>query len=323
MLNIASSHQSVQVLTDQNFDDVDALNEASRGWDFDLRQLSRGPANLHLMQIRSENTLLLKTSYDQKIHQRGATPQGMTTFGFIGKHVPDVEFCGLKANGSTIECFEQSGGYESISPPGFDVFGVSITTRRLQELGGILELRHLERSLDGQAHVFDVAARVNNAVWTLSRQIMDNTLCNRNGALDSLLSKQMNDELPLLVLNALSGNTNTYTSSSISARNAVRKRALEYMHQHVKDNPAISEICKQIGCSWRLLDYAFADYFGVTPKAYLKLMRLDGLRRNLRNADADSTITNAALDWGFTHFGRLAKDYRLQFGELPSETLEH
>jgi len=236
--------------------------------------------------------------------------------------VPDVEFCGLKANGSTIECFEQSGGYESISPPGFDVFGVSITTHRLQELGEILELRHLERILDGQAHVFDVAASANNAVWALSRQIVDNTLCNRNGALDSLLSKQMNDELPLLVLDALCKNTNTCTSPSISARNAARKRALEFMDQHAKDNPSIGEICKQIGCSWRLLDYGFADCFGVTPKAYLKLMRLDGLRRSLRKADADSTITDAALNWGFTHFGKLAKDYRLQFGELPSETLK-
>ena len=323
MPNIASSHQSVQVLTDQNFDDVDALNEASRGWDFDLRQLSRGAANLHLTQIWSENTLLLKTSYDQKIHQRGATPQGMTTFGFIGMHVPDVEFCGFKANGSTIECFEQSGGYESVSPPGFDVFGVSITTHRLQELGEILELRHLERFLDGQAHVFDGSPSANNAVWALSRQITDTISCNRNGTLDSLLSKRMNNELPLLVLDAVSKNTNTYTSPSISARTSVRKNALEYMDRHAKDNPSISEICEQIGCSWRLLDYAFADCFGVTPKAYLKLMRLDGLRRSLRRADADSTITNAALNWGFTHFGKLAQDYRLQFGELPSETLKH
>jgi AraC family ethanolamine operon transcriptional activator len=323
MLNIASSHQPVHVLIDQNFDDVDALNEASRGWNFDLRQLSHGPSNLHLMQLRSESTLLLKTSYDQKVHQRGATPPDMTTFGFIGMHVPDVEFCGLKANGSTVECFEQSGSYESISPPGFDAFGVSITTSRLQELGEILELRHLEKFLDGQARVFDVAASANNAVWTLSRKIADNTVRNRNGALDSLLSKQMNDELPLLVLATLSRGTNTFDSSSISARNAVRKRTLEYMDHHAKDNPSISEICKQLGCSWRLLDYAFADYFGVTPKAYLKLMRLDGLRRSLRKADANSTITDAALNWGFTHFGKLAKDYRLRFGELPSETLKH
>ena len=323
MLNIVASQQPVHVLTDQIFDDVDALNEASGGWDFDLRQLSRGPSNLHLMQIESENTLLLKTSYDQKVHQRGATPQRMTTFGFIGMHVPDVEFCGLKANGSTIECFEQSGSYESMSPPGFDVFGVSITNHRLQELGEALELRHLQKFLDGKAHVFDAAASANNAVWALSRKIVDNTQCNRDGALDSLLSQQMNDELPLLVLNALSGNTNTYTSSSISARNAARKRALEYMEHHAKDNPSISEICKQIGCSWRLLDYAFADYFGVTPKAYLKLMRLDGIRRSLRKADADSTITDAALNWGFIHFSKLAKDYRLQFGELPSETLQN
>ena len=310
------------MLTDQTFDDIDALNEASGGWNFDLRQLSRGSANLHLMQIWSENTFLLKTSYDQKVHQQGVTPSDMTTFGFIGSHAPDAEFCGYKANGSTIECFEQSGSYECMSPAGFDAFGVSMTTNRIQELGEILELRHLEKLLDGHAHVFDVGTSANNAVWTLSRQIVDNTRCNQNGALDSLLSKQMNDELPLLVLSVLSGNTSTNTSSSISARNAARKRALEYMHQHVKENPSISEICKQIGCSWRLLDYAFTDYFGVTPIAYLKLMRLDGLRRSLRKADADSTITDAALNWGFTHFGKLAKDYRLQFGELPSETLK-
>ena len=322
MLNAASSHQPVSVLIDQNFDDVDALNEASRCWNFDLRQLSRGPSDLHLMQIRSESTLLLKTSYDQKVHQRGATPPDMTTFGFIGTCVPNVEFCGRKANGSTIECFEQSGSYESISPPGFDAFGVSITTHRLHELGEILELRHLKNILDGQAHVVDVAANANNAVRSLSRKIVDNTVRNRNGTLDSLLSKQMNDELPLLVLDTLSRGADTFAGSSISARNAVRKRALEYMDHHAKDNPSISEICTQLGCSWRLLDYAFADYFGVTPKAYLKLMRLDGLRQSLRKAGANSTVTDAALDWGFTHFGKLAKDYRLRFGELPSETLK-
>ena len=322
MLNIASSHQPVHVLMDQVFDNVDALNEVSKGWNFHLRQLSRGPSNLHLLQIQSENTLLLKTSYDQKIHQRGATPPDMTTFGVIGMHVPDVEFCGLKANGSTIECFEQSGSYESISPPGFDVFGVSISTHRLRELGEILELRNLEKFLDGQAHVYGVAPASNNAVWKLSRQVVDNVRHNLYGDLDSLLSKQMNVELPLLILNALNVNTGALASSSIGTRSAIRKKALEYMIDHVKDNPGIIEICKQLGCSWRLLDYAFADYFGVTPKAYLKLMRLDGLRRDLRKADANSTVTDAALNWGFTHFGKLAKDYRLRFGELPSETLK-
>jgi AraC family ethanolamine operon transcriptional activator len=151
---------------------------------------------------------------------------------------------------------------------------------------------------------------------------VNNAVSNQNGALDSLLSQQINDELPLLVLDTVSRGTDTYANTSISARNAVRKRALEYMDHHAKDSPSISEICKQLGCSWRLLDYAFADHFGVTPKAYLKLMRLDGLRRCLRKADANSTVTDAALNWGFTHFGKLAKDYRLRFGELPSKTLK-
>jgi AraC family ethanolamine operon transcriptional activator len=53
--------------------------------------------------------------------------------------------------------------------------------------------------------------------------------------------------------------------------------------------------------------------------ARLKQLRLQGLRRDLRDAAARSTmVLEMALRWGFWHLGR---DYKLLFGETPAATL--
>ena len=42
------------------------------------------------------------------------------------------------------------------------------------------------------------------------------------------------------------------------------------------------------------------------------------LRRRQRG---QRSVSEIALDWGFSHFGQFAQDSRHLFGELPSETL--
>jgi AraC family ethanolamine operon transcriptional activator len=41
----------------------------------------------------------------------------------------------------------------------------------------------------------------------------------------------------------------------------------------------------------------------------------------LRAAQTQSTVTEIANDFGFTHLGYFSQDYKAQFGELPSETM--
>ncbi|MFP5456117.1 MAG: helix-turn-helix domain-containing protein, partial [Alphaproteobacteria bacterium] len=36
---------------------------------------------------------------------------------------------------------------------------------------------------------------------------------------------------------------------------------------------------------------------------------------------APTTVSELALEWGFTHLGRFSAEYRRRFQELPSETL--
>ncbi|MCV6583895.1 MAG: helix-turn-helix domain-containing protein [Marinibacterium sp.] len=76
-----------------------------------------------------------------------------------------------------------------------------------------------------------------------------------------------------------------------------------------------------IGASRRTMHRAFKDLFGVGPKGYLRLVRLHRFRQSLLQGP-DACVTDAALDAGLGHFGRAARYYREQFGELPRDTLE-
>ena len=54
------------------------------------------------------------------------------------------------------------------------------------------------------------------------------------------------------------------------------------------------------------------------PLAWLNVLRLNAVRRSLKTADS---VTEAATQFGFWHFGHFSSGYQLLFGELPSSTL--
>jgi len=57
--------------------------------------------------------------------------------------------------------------------------------------------------------------------------------------------------------------------------------------------------------------------------AYLKTVRLNGVRRALKIADPPTaTVLGIASRYGFWHMGHFSHDYRQMFGESPSDTLQ-
>lgn len=86
--------------------------------------------------------------------------------------------------------------------------------------------------------------------------------------------------------------------------------------------PTVVDICMALGVSERTLQYAFRDYVGMSPVAYLRVCRLNRVRAELASADpAGATVTQVAMRCGFLHLGRFAGDYKRLFGMTPSQTL--
>ena len=57
------------------------------------------------------------------------------------------------------------------------------------------------------------------------------------------------------------------------------------------------------------------------PHQYLQALRLNGLRRALRDPAGPGSVQEAAARWGFWHLSACAAEYKRMFGELPSMTL--
>ena len=74
----------------------------------------------------------------------------------------------------------------------------------------------------------------------------------------------------------------------------------------------------------RAVQHTFQRHLGTTPMAYLRRVRLDRARQELRAASpAHATVTQIANRWGFSSPSRFTAHYRAAYGELPRDTLRH
>jgi AraC-like DNA-binding protein len=84
----------------------------------------------------------------------------------------------------------------------------------------------------------------------------------------------------------------------------------------------VTDLCRIAEVSERTLQHAFKDAMGLTPLAYLILVRLHRVRQALKAADRGSTTVAAeAVKCSFWHFGEFSRTYKACFGETPSQTL--
>lgn len=100
------------------------------------------------------------------------------------------------------------------------------------------------------------------------------------------------------------------------------RRVIDYLHCYCNDVPTIPELCQIADLSERSLQYGFKEYLGVTPIRYLRLLRLNNVRRELLiSHPKQNRVVDVALNWGFIELGRFSGEYRQLFQELPSTTL--
>jgi AraC-like DNA-binding protein len=88
----------------------------------------------------------------------------------------------------------------------------------------------------------------------------------------------------------------------------------------VDQPPSVENLATTLNITRRTLLNAFQETLGTSPSRYLLARRLNGVQRDLQFSKSH-TVTDAALNFGFEHFGRFAHHYRTLFGETPSSTL--
>ncbi|QSR34326.1 AraC family transcriptional regulator [Marinobacterium iners] len=100
-------------------------------------------------------------------------------------------------------------------------------------------------------------------------------------------------------------------------------KLLTYIDVNIKDDIDVHAMAKASNVSIRTVYNQFSKYFGLTPKRYIRKAKMKNLREELVRNTKLRNVTQAALDYGFTHLGRFSSEYREMFGELPSETIKY
>ncbi len=133
----------------------------------------------------------------------------------------------------------------------------------------------------------------------------------------------MEDCLPLLI-NALQFNSEFSGDRLPNLRRYNMIKALEEFITENIDRPlTLKDLCTAAKTNLRSLAYGVQDFYGISPMEYLKIKRLNGVRRNLKMSDPSQvTVAQIAENWGFWSMGHFSRDYKRIFGELPSETLK-
>ncbi|MGY4307702.1 AraC family ethanolamine operon transcriptional activator [Bradyrhizobium sp. USDA 4369] len=117
--------------------------------------------------------------------------------------------------------------------------------------------------------------------------------------------------------------TRRRTLTSVTLQRRLADRAWELVLASPDEPPTISDLCRQLGVSRRSLQDGFQGAFGLAPTQFLRVVRLNAVRRDLMASAGNSvppSIGDIAARWGFWHWSRFTSYYRGLFGELPSET---
>ncbi len=102
----------------------------------------------------------------------------------------------------------------------------------------------------------------------------------------------------------------------------ITQRAIDYVHATGDWAPSSLALCRTTRVSERRLQLAFAEMYDMTPSGFFRLRALSMARRRLQHTEETrAPVTTIATELGFYHLSRFAEDYRVVFGENPSETL--
>ena len=116
--------------------------------------------------------------------------------------------------------------------------------------------------------------------------------------------------------------TDELTDSSSRIAPYYVKRAENYIRSAATGEITMDDIVRAASVSERTLFYGFKRWRNTTPMAYVWDVRLALARKELKDARrTGGTVSQAAINAGFTTFSHFAKIYKARYGETPSATL--
>jgi AraC family ethanolamine operon transcriptional activator len=300
--------------------DIDDHAGAQTQWSLSYDQLSRGrfAGTLNLLQLPGVRLVHETTSC--AVRQRGQIGEGHYGFAMTLDQPGEAIFNGQRLDRESL-MMGRSEELDMSTPAGFSMIGIVVEGKLLSSLWERMYQKRLANWLEQQ-----IVLQFNRAVGELLRASHLDVL-HRVAARPTLLQDhdvilQIRDSILIDWIEAIPARVDASGLRTVDARKRVVHKACELMLARRDQPMTILQLCSEIGASPSKLEYCFRDILGITPSKYLRALRLNGVRRDLKSGIANGLgVQDIATRWGFWHLGEFSADFKRQFGELPSAAL--
>lgn len=301
--------------------DADDQAKALVGWEQEHEQLGCGWFRGSAWQLLMQEGCIHREVVNLHHRQLVQPPKDHIVLSMALAVNPGSRFDGRPLSPECLLVFDGRSPHEVVSSGEIDVVGMTVNLKHLESLLApeVLEwlLHTVHRNHVLLPSVSAIALRRSfEAICIAAERHGDGDLLPVHE--QELLSTSLTELVELSMLA-----TSRECASSIPNRSQVRQkvvqRAVDFMRANLREDICVADICAASFASRRTVHYCFWDFLHTTPQAYLRALRLNEARRALK-LPSYSTLTQMAVDLGFSnasHFTRLYKD---MFGELPSRT---
>jgi AraC family transcriptional regulator, ethanolamine operon transcriptional activator len=302
--------------------DVDEHASAQLRWSLHYEQLSPGSFDGKFTHLQLPGVRVIIERTNRAVRQRGSIGDGHYGFAMTVDQRGDAFFNGQRVDCQTL-MMGRAEELDLSSPARFCMVGIVVDGHLLDSLWQRMYQKPLAAWLDMQVVVRmrpEAADELRTTHFSLLRQLLSTPAL----LTDRLTALQMRDAILTEWIEAIPARVDTSPLKSAEARKRVVDRACEVMMSGLEEPLSTLQVCNLVGASPRKLEYCFRDVLGISPIKYLRAVRLNGVRRDLKQrSDARAGVRDVAAQWGFWHFGGFSAAYKRHFGELPSETLHH
>jgi len=298
-----------------DYDDVDALGEAVKDWSLEFQQLERGSFQGRITQAGQNGWIAGRAELSLATEQIGMAPPGVRTVVIPGTGESTFRWRNHDVDGGNLMIFPECGDLHAVGNRGFHILTFSFEQEDLTSAFRGLGFPESDNILD-RAEVL----RLNPKFLNRFRRLLSGIISSGAGSENMAIL----DPNPIQVLaSVLADSSNRAMRRVLRLRERIFAEALKVLRTDKSGLIPISQLARQLQVSQRTLDAAFLGGLGVTPAAYRKVLRLNGVHRMLRNpGSTDIRVKDVARHFGFTHLSQFAKDYHAHFGILPSVTLQ-
>jgi len=306
--------------------DFDELRQAFAEWDHEYDQIAPGPFRGEMTFGQFGTMQVSRVSWHNRIRYRGQTPPDSFALALTLTRRGHGRRMGERVGRDDVLLQRPGREAEFVAPHAWDAFVVSIPRAEFLKYS-----RAYFRTASDDLDLFHGLAKLGSRQAGLLRQEV-RLYCD---VLEAACSGRDTSEEDIRALGRISrqivrdvcGTILSRERCEIAPPNSRRDRALvmdaeAYVRSQSNRNVGILELCEVLAVSERTLHYAFQRNVGRSPASWIRTIRLNRVRRQLRGSDsAFRLVKSVAIENGFCHLSRFAATYRAQFGELPSDTV--